>query len=330
MDKLEALPQSASASKPQSTQDILSQAPAFGNPAITATPSNLQISDLDLANKNILWTRITSADIPLPLPLDSYCSLSLVSQAHADAICNAHLTMQFTKLSTPLPVLVANPHAQLKAIGNLQVPIIWENGWASIFNMFVVPGLAWPILFGQNHLRMLQAHTNHAGLHVRFDHPSLKFTITCCDENPFVAFKSLANQNSSQPQRTVHSSHSSFFPPTCLLTHMPPPTQPNECITLHRGFNVVSFCLLLASSLVGSSLLTAPMWLEGQEICSGVQVVSGPKDLATVPSSFSLESTQASGILVPQSNEVITDVPSLLQKFDTTVVVRSNRNKKQM
>ena len=124
MDKLEALPQSASASKPQSTQDILSQAPAFGNPAITAVPSNLHVSDLDLANKNILWTRITSADIPLPLPLDSCCSLSLVSQVLADAICDAHPTMHFTKLSTPLPVSVTNPHTQLKAIGNIQVPII--------------------------------------------------------------------------------------------------------------------------------------------------------------------------------------------------------------
>ena len=55
IDKLEALPQSASASQSHMmTQDILSQAPAFGNPAITAVSSNLQISDLDLANKNIL------------------------------------------------------------------------------------------------------------------------------------------------------------------------------------------------------------------------------------------------------------------------------------
>ena len=109
---------------------------------------------------------------------------------------------------------------------------------------------------------MIQAHTDYAGLNVRFDHPSLKFTITCCDENPFVAFPSLANQNSSQPQKTVHSSHSSVLPPTCLLTPMPPPTQPKERVTLHRGFNVVSFCLLLASSLVGSSFLAGPMWLE--------------------------------------------------------------------
>ena len=154
------------------------------------------------------------------LPLDSCSSLSLVSQAHVEVICKTPTpppTMQFTKLSTHLPVSVANPHAQLKAIGTVHVPIIWENGRASIFPMLVAP-LAWPLLFGQNHLRMIQAHTDHAGLKVRFDHPSLKFTITCCDENPFVAFPSLANQNSSQPQKTVHSSHSSVLPPTCLLT----------------------------------------------------------------------------------------------------------------
>ena len=207
IDKLETLPHSVSASQTASPQDIFSQVPAFGNPAITAVPSNLQISDLDLANKNILWTRVTSAGIPLHLPLDSCCSLSLVSKAHVEVICKTHPTMQFTKLSTPLPVSVANPHAQLKAIGTVQVPIIWENGRASIFSMLVVPHLAWPLLFGQNHLRMIQAHTNHAGLKVRFDHPSLKFTITCCDENRFVAFPSLANQNSNQPQKTVHFNH---------------------------------------------------------------------------------------------------------------------------
>ena len=327
IDKLETLSHSASASQNASPQDIFSQAPAFGNSAITAVPSNLQISDLDLANKNILWTRVTSAGIPLPLPLDSCCSLSLVSQTHAEVICKTHPTMQFTKLSTPLPVSVANLHAQLKAIGTVQVPIIWGNGRASIFSMLVVPHLAWPFLFGQNHLRMIQAHTDHAGLKVRFDHPSLKFTITCCDENPFVAFPPLANQNSSQPQKTVHSSHSSVLPPTCLLTPMPPPTQPKERITLHRGFHVVSFCLLLASSLTGPSLLVGPMWLEGQEICPGVQVISGPIDLATVPSSFSLESPQAFGILVPQSHDSLNDVPSFLQTFHAHVVVRSNKNK---
>ena len=142
IEKVEASPQSALASKSSAPQDILTKAPQFGNPAITAVPSHLDISDLDLVNKNILWTRITSAGIPLPLPLDSCCSLFLVSQAHADVICKTHPAMKFTKLSTPLPVSVANPQAQLQAIGTLQVPIIWDNGRPSIFSMLVVPNLA--------------------------------------------------------------------------------------------------------------------------------------------------------------------------------------------
>ena len=56
IEKIEALPQSALASKSSVPQDILTKAPQFGNPAITAVPSYLDISDLDLVNKNILWT----------------------------------------------------------------------------------------------------------------------------------------------------------------------------------------------------------------------------------------------------------------------------------
>ena len=177
--------------------------------------------------------------------------------------------MKFAKLSTPLPVSVANPQAQLQAIGTLQVPIIWHNGRPSIFSMLVVPNLAWPILFGQNHLRMIEAHTDHTGLRVRFDHPSLKFTITCCDENPLLAFPSLGKQYTSSMKGIANPVQSDVHSPACLLTPMPPPTQPRERVTLHKGFNVVSFCLRLTSSLVGSSLLAGPMWLEGQEIWPG-------------------------------------------------------------
>ena len=141
-------------------------------------------------------------------------------------------------------------------------PLFWKMVYFFNACTVVVPHLAWPLLFGQNHLRMIQAHTYHAGLKVRFDHPSLKFTITCCDENPFTAFPSLANQNSSQPQGSTPSSLSTVPQPICLLTPMPPPTKPREHVLLQRGFNVVSFCLLLTSLLVGSSFL-----VEGQEIC---------------------------------------------------------------
>ena len=201
MEKAEIVPKSPSASRSQNStpQDILTEATLtgnlFANPCITAVSSNVEISGLDLANKNILWIQITSAGIPLPLRLDTCCSLSLVSQAHAEVICHQHPTLQVTKLSTPVLILVANPQTQLQAIGTMQVPIIWDNGRISVFSMLVVLHLALPFLFGQNHIRMLQAHTDHAGLRVRFDHPNLNFAITCCNENPLAAFPSLAKQN---------------------------------------------------------------------------------------------------------------------------------------
>ena len=108
MEKLETppsskLPPSSGVSGP-SSRDILNEAAnaVFSQPAITAVPNHLEISDLDLANKNILWTCVTSAGIPLPHPIDSCCSLSLVSKAHAEVIVQAHPTLKFTKLSTPL------------------------------------------------------------------------------------------------------------------------------------------------------------------------------------------------------------------------------------
>ena len=135
-------------------------------PAVTAIPNHLSIPALDLANKHILWTPITSAGVSLPLPIDSCCSLSLFSKAHADVIAQKHPHLTFTKLQNSLPVAVANPSSQLKAIDLMEVPIIWENGRPSIFCMLVVPGLAWPILFGQNHLSKPKAHTDHSGLTV--------------------------------------------------------------------------------------------------------------------------------------------------------------------
>ena len=257
--------------------DILKQAPAYSCPAVTAIPSHLSISDLDLANKHILWAPITSAGVALPLPLDSCCSLSLVSKAHAEIIAQKHPQLTFTKLQSPLPVAVANPSSQLTAIGVMQVPIIWENGRPSIFSMLVVPGFAWPILFGQNQLCKTQAHTNHAALQVYFADPQLNFTVKCHDANPFDAFPSLRNQPSSSASQDSPSTHV-----TCLLTAMPTPSHHSSHIRLHRGYNLVTLCLVMTASLVGSTMFSSPHWLEDNEISPGVQVVSGPVNLNSI------------------------------------------------
>ena len=155
MEKVDGQPQ-ASASY-SSTQPLSQQAPNlalvlgtarnYGMPAVTAFPNHLSISKLQVGKKNILWTPITSAGVPLPLPLDMCCSLSLVSQAHADIICQKYPDSQFTKLVTPLPVAVATPDSQLMAIGMLQVPTVWETG-----NFVLFPCLWFLSWFGPYYL----------------------------------------------------------------------------------------------------------------------------------------------------------------------------------
>ena len=301
-----------------------------------------------------MWAPITSAGVALPLPLDSCCSLSLVSKAHAEIIAQKHPQLTFTKLQSPLPVAVANCSSQLTAIGVMQVPIIWENGRPSIFSMLVVPGLAWPILFGQNLLRKTQAHTNHAALQVYFADPQLNFTVKCRDANPLDAFPSLRNQPSSSASQGSPSTHV-----TCLLTAMPTPSHHSSHIRLHCGFNLVTLCLVMTASLVGSAMFSSHHWLEGNEISPGVQVVSGPVDLNSIsfvpslddplfhhhdghnypkcrPSRMLLEYEPPlvqAGVLISPTQPLGTgpafntgDVPEFSQKFYTTVVVKSTRD----
>ena len=154
MEKVDGKPQASasySGTQPLSQQapdlaPVLGTARNYGMPAVTALPNHLSISKLQLGKKNILWTPITSAGVPLPLPLplDTCCSLSFVSQAHADIICQKYPDIQFTKLVTPLPVAVATPDSQLMAIGMLQVPIVWETGKLCTFFHACgpLPGLA--------------------------------------------------------------------------------------------------------------------------------------------------------------------------------------------
>ena len=153
--------------------------------------------------------------------------------------------------------------------------------------MMVVPRLDWPILFSQNHLRITKTHTDHSGLKVHFADPPMNFTVTCRDTNPLDAFPPLRKQTSSSAPPGLSTS-----PPqgpssaniTCLLTAMPSPVHPSSHIRLHRGFNLVTLCLVMTASLVGSTLFSFPQWLEGKEISDGLQVISGPFDMNAISS----------------------------------------------
>ena len=267
MEKVDGQPQapaSHSGTQPLSQQapdlaPVLGTARNYGMPAVTALPNHLSISKLQLGKKNILWTPITSAGVPLPLPLplDTCCSLSLVSQAHADIICQKYPDIQFTKLVTPLPAAVATPDSQLMAIGMLQVPIVWETGKLCTFSMLVVPKLVWPILFRQNHSDMIGAQTDHTKRTVKFTDPDLNFTVSCPKENPVDMYPRLGNPCSISPNSA--KSNATVTTPVCLLTSTPTPSQPSEPIRLHRGFNLVTLCLVMTACLVGSSMFSSPL-----------------------------------------------------------------------
>ena len=269
----------ASQANPTGPSASQSQGGVHSTPAVVnALPSQPTVTALNLANRHILW-----APVQLPLPLDSCCSLSMVSKTHTELVSQKCPNLSYKKLATPLSVSVASPDSQLQAVGIMQIPITWENGICSTFSMLVVPGLIWPILFGQNHLRQTKAITDHDGLKVTFNNPSMKFTITCGDSNPLDSFPKLFSQNS-----TPVSSGSTNV--ACLLTAVPPPPpppppQPRENIVLHRGFNLVTLCLVMASTLVGNPLFSTPLWLEGSSLFPGVEVVSGSIDLKSLASS---------------------------------------------
>ncbi len=261
-------------SAPATSSQSESQDQLFGMPAITSLPANLNVLGLDLAQKNILWTKITSAGVSLPLPLDSCCSVSLVTQKHAEKVAKSRPELAFTKLEQPLKVSVASPSTSLHAVGTMQVPITWANGRSSTFVMLVVPGLAWPILFGQNHLEATDACVRFSKRRVFFAHPDMRFEVPSTNSNPLAEFTQLG----SAPNSAASSAHV-----TCLVTTQPSPTA-GEQLALGKGFTLIPVFLLLTASLVGSSLFSEPLWLEGASLAPGISVLSGPISLSCVSS----------------------------------------------
>ena len=330
-------PPQAPLSNVATTQD-----PLYSMPAITSPLNNPSLSALDLAGKHILWTKVTSAGVPLPLPLDSCCSVSLVSQNHAETVAKFNPALQFTKLEQPIPVSVAGPNSTLRAVGVMQVPIVWETGKSAIFTMLVVPNLTWPLLFGQNHLRKTDARIYSKELKVYFADSAMNFEITCYDSNPNEAFPALRSQ---QPCR------SSTANVTCLLTAMPSHDAPAEHVSLTRGLNFVTVCIVIAASLVGSPLLSGPLWLEGTQFSPGLQTLSGPIDLQSLkrvphpgetPPKFSPTShpgfskcrpsrplppvkSSCVAVLASQSDDVVDIQAPLETVLVTNVLIRSNK-----
>ena len=88
-------------------------------------------------------------------------------------------------------------------------------------------------------------------------HPSMYFKIACCLDNPI--------------RGGLHQRDNTNL--TCLLTGAPSPGIPFASSKLNRGLNFVSVCCTLGTLLMAVS--SSDLWVDGQEIQSGVKVLSG-------------------------------------------------------
>ena len=94
--------------------------------------------------------------------------MSLVRRSHADLVASKRPQLKYQSLEKPVAISVADAKAQLQAVGTMEIPIQWNNGIETIFQMLVVPGLSWPIHFGENHLHSTQALVDNADPSIHF------------------------------------------------------------------------------------------------------------------------------------------------------------------
>ena len=163
---------SASRLSPPVASDQSLSTPLFGLPAVTI-PALSAKPEAQLHQRNILWTSVTSAGQRLPLPLDSCCSVSLVSKVHADFIAFKRPNLKYCPLEEPISVTAVDPKSNLKAVVTLEIPIMWETKTRTVYTMIVVPRLVEPMLFGENHLHATQALVDHYAPSITFRHPSM-------------------------------------------------------------------------------------------------------------------------------------------------------------
>ena len=114
----------------------------------------------------------------------------------------------------------------------------------------------------------------------------------------------------------------------------------------------MTLCLVKTASLVSSSMFSSPLWLEGNEACPGVHVVSGPITQSCFSSQTIIPEPlpamhrnypkcrpshmlsdpesplQPNGLLVSQMPSLLSDfeLPNFPTVFTTTVLVRSTKN----
>lgn len=263
----------------------------FGMPTVSPSPADLTVN----LNRSILSCPVKSAEKEITLPLDSCCSVTLCSLAHAQYVQAKRPELKFRKLDKQVPVQMADTSSALNAVGVQEVPILWHPGKETVHVALVVPNMSWPVLFGENHLAAAQALSDHAAKTVTFRHPSMQFTVQC--------------QQPSSPAPKAAAV-------TCLLTGHPG-LHPRKTV-LHRGLNLLTVCLTLSAASVAS--MGTNLWVTGHELEPGVKVLSGPIQADNPFCQLNFATSQ------PQDAMADPDpIPDFEQLLTTNVLVQCNK-----
>ena len=217
-----------------------------------------------------------------------------MSKVHADCVASNRPDLKYCALEEPISVTSADSKSDLKAVATMQIPITWENQTETVFTMLVVPGLVWPMFFGENHLHATQALVDHYAPSITFRHPSMQFRVQCSLDNPLQGFANISVPNSSSSCESGSTAQKPHVGITCLLTGAPPLGVNKHSQSLHRGLNFVTVCVTLSAALMGYQVIRQPLWIEGKDIQPGVKVLSGPFDLSQISSNVTPETARPS------------------------------------
>ena len=109
----------------------------------------------------------------------------------------------------------------------------------------------------------------------------LSFSALIC-ANPHPSLTTLPDLDTKISHQNQNLSNaSSTAQVTCLLTGLPSSFQEHRRIAIYKGLTFVTVCLVLSSSLMGTSILSSDFWIHRNEIAPEVQVLNGPTNFTT-------------------------------------------------
>ena len=169
---------------PTNSQDLT---PNPSNEPIQPVQSQLETaSQPSLEGKGILMTDIIVEDKQYLLPISTGLSYFSVCEDFAKELMSRNENIQIQPV--PLRIQSTFQDAENKTlcpIGSIEVPITWNTGHHSHFQMLIFKHFPYKTVFGHNHLVGTHAIIDHANNLISFHHPDKNFQIKCRTDNPY-------------------------------------------------------------------------------------------------------------------------------------------------